>query len=229
MTKSITHDHLSPAFDRRLDNIRADCDRFAGLVSVALDGSIESLASLDANKALAVIKADRRINMHARETVMSAATVIALHQPVARDLRLLVGWIQMASHLERLADHAKNSAKRVLLMSKRDLKPMFHSELVALGQLCRVLLGGYLAAAQDADAEAAIKVWHEDEKVDEAFHRIMSKAYRGEHTAPSESLVHSVFIAKNLERTGDMVKNLAEVLCYQLTGENIEDESDEPD
>ena len=211
--------HINQAFDRHLNNLRTDFGLLLEMAEQSLAGCLRALATMNTEQALQVRNADRKINALYLEVASASATIIALHQPVARDLRLLVSRILMAGHLERLADHAKNIAKRIVRMKREGLTPVFHQELITLGGMSHKLFVDYIAASAADDLDAAIRVWHADDAIDEAYHLIMDRAYRGEHKGDIGSLVHSSFIAKNIERTGDMVKNLVEQFHYQVGGE----------
>jgi phosphate transport system protein len=158
-----------------------------------------------------------------RELDDRAITLIGKRQPMAQDLRAVVGAIRMAGDLERIGDLAKNIAKRVSAVgqSAAPIK-LAHgiegmSEMV-LGQVRGVI---ELYSARDADGLKALRT--DDEKIDVKYTAVFREllTYMMEDPRNITTCTHLLFCAKNLERIGDHVTNIAENAYYVVTGEQL--------
>ena len=158
-----------------------------------------------------------------RELDDRGITLIAKRQPMAQDLRAVVGAIRMAGDLERIGDLAKNISKRVSAVGQsaaplklsHGIKVM--SELV-LGQVHRVI---ELYVSRDADGLSALRT--DDEKIDVQYTAVFREllTYMMEDPRNITACTHLLFCAKNLERIGDHVTNIAENAYYVVTGEQL--------
>ena len=214
--------HINRAFDEQLGETSQLGGKLRDLARSALSGSREVLRDCDVARAVGIIEADTGINTVSGELINAAARTISLYQPVAGDMRRLVGWIQLSVEFERLADHAKNICKRICSLGKCEQKPMFHEQLNSLGEVVARQFAMLEGAWRDKDVSALIDTWRFDNKVDDAYHEIVSKAYGTEVLQSQKVLIMSLFIAKNLERIGDKISNIAEIYYYVIVGEAID-------
>lgn len=179
-----------------------------------------------------IAKKDDKINRLESEIIMSVANAIARHNPVAHDLHALMGSVKLAQEFERLADHAKNIGRRCSWLIKMDVDVAFKDEIVRMCDITSKMFQEFLSAETANDMKRLSDVWHMDDKVNDIYMSIMKKALDGEASDNSRILINTIFIAKNYERIGDKVKNLAEVVTYQQTGEivdfdSLDDDSDD--
>ncbi len=223
--------HINRAFDEHMGETLGLGQQLKGKAERALAGACAALRAFDRVLAKEIIDADPATNRLASELVVMAAKTISLHQPVARDMRLLVGWIQLSIEYERLADHAKNICKRICTLANENETPMFHEGLNRLGDLAVQQFAAYAAAEAAGDADAVVEVWRSDSAIDDAYRVIVRQAYAGDLLEPQHALIQSLFIAKNFERIGDKVCNLAEITRYVIAGEIIDlgDDQDRTD
>ncbi|MGI6639163.1 MAG: phosphate signaling complex protein PhoU [Desulfobulbus sp.] len=156
--------------------------------------------------------------------------LIALHQPVARDLRLLVVIIKINNELERIADLAVNIAKRVVTINKKkneEFTPIVDYTPMAAKALD--MLQTSLNALVTEDAELARRIFFMDEEVnalrDAAYQSVVGEIQLQPGNAAS--LINLYLISRHLERVGDRVKNIAEEVIYLVDGEIVRNLDDE--
>ncbi|TGV64940.1 phosphate signaling complex protein PhoU [Mesorhizobium sp. M00.F.Ca.ET.149.01.1.1] len=179
-------------------------------------------ALLETDNALAqrVVSDDTIMDARQRELDDRAITLIAKRQPMADDLRHVVGSIRMAGDLERIGDLAKNIAKRVgsvgISAAPRDLT---HS-IDSMAQLVLIQVQAVVQEYTVGDASALAKLRNDDERIDVKYTSVFREllTYMMEDPRNITACTHLLFCAKNLERIGDHVTNIAENAYYVLTG-----------
>ena len=214
--------HINRAFDEQLGETSHLGVRLRDMAHASLDGARGVLRSCEVGPAADIIDGDGDINAVSGQLINAAARTISLYQPVAGDMRRLVGWIQLSVEFERLADHAKNICKRICSLDKCGERPMFHDQLNGLGDVVAEHFSMLDAAWRNRDVSALIDTWRFDNRIDDAYHAIVKKAYGPEVLQPQSALIMSLFIAKNLERIGDKISNIAEIYYYVIVGETID-------
>ncbi len=155
--------------------------------------------------------------------------ILALHQPVARDLRMIVSVIKINSELERIADIAVNIAKRVITINRTTPKEYaftFNYRPMAAKTLEMIKVA--LDALVTEDAALARKIFLMDEEVDQernlAYKAVVAEIQN--NAQYSSSLINLYLIARHLERIGDRAKNIAEEVIYLVEGEIVRSSSD---
>jgi phosphate transport system protein len=197
-----------------------------GLAEKQVADSIDALARRDIESAQRVIAADPGIDMLQREIEDHAVLTIARRQPMAIDLRDIVGALRVSNDLERIGDLAKNIAKRVLALDgefhpTKLLRGVEHMSARVLAQLKEVL-----DSYAGHDLEKALAVWNGDKAVDamctSLFRELLT--YMMENPRNITFCIHLMFCAKNIERMGDHATNIAETVYYMIEGHAIVDQ-----
>ena len=215
-------DHIVKSFDSELTLLNEAITRMGQLSQTQLAGAIDALLLHDTAGAARVVREDFEVDELERETDARAIRVLALRQPIARDLREVLGVLRISIEFERICDFAANIAKRAIALSASSPDEWIN-ELAELGGLALKQLAAVAAAFQDRDANKAMQVWAQDEAIDDMHTGI----YRGlidwmkADAARVPSGAHLLFIAKNIERIGDHATNIAEAVYYLVTGENL--------
>jgi phosphate transport system protein len=177
---------------------------------------------MDLQAARAVIARDRQINLAQTELSSLVITTIATQAPVAGDLRYLISLSHVSYELERIGDHAAGVARQTIRLLTRDTDalPAMNAGLDRLGELASGTLHGVLLALSDLDEEAARRVAAEDDEMDREYHAFFSRTLERMRRDPLwvDSGAHLLFAAKNLERIGDRVTNIAEEVVFLSTG-----------
>jgi phosphate transport system protein len=216
-------DHTAKAFDLDLQELRKMIAEMGGLTERQIMESLGVLECHDAARARRVIAADLGIDALQREIEDKAVLTIARRQPMAVDLRELVGALRLCNDLERIGDLAKNIAKRAALLegeshALRVSRGLQHMGAVVLAQLKQVL-----DSFATHDLEKALAVWRDDEEIDALCISIFREllTYMLEDPRNITSCIHLLFCAKNIERIGDHATNVAETVYYLVEGRTI--------
>ena len=217
--------HIVSAFDEDLIQIQARISEMGGICEELLAKALDAVQGRDAAMARQVIERDRLLD--AMETTIEEGVVkiIALRQPVAADLRVLIAAMKIASTLERIGDLAKNIAKRAIpLSSARPLK--LTASIVRMGRQTLTQLSDVLNAHASRDVDLAVQIWNQDVEIDEMYNAIFREVvtYMVEDSRLIGAGAQLMFIAKNLERIGDHATQISEMVYYIVTGESLGDD-----
>ncbi|MFO7576862.1 MAG: phosphate signaling complex protein PhoU [Pelovirga sp.] len=183
-----------------------------------------SVALLSGDKAAAtqVMHRDDAIDQREIDLQEECFKLLALHQPVAVDLRFLVAVLKFNNDLERIADLAANIAKRTVgLADLGEINLVFDFEEMSL--VAQQMLHQALLALIDIDPEATASVFNLEKGLNR-LHKQNSNAIQqamGRHPEDAEALIHQLVISRNLERIGDLATNLAEEVIYVARGEIV--------
>lgn len=224
-------EHTVSAYDDDLKAIARMVTEIGGLAERAVGDSVAALTRLDLALAQRVIAGDKELDRLQREIEDKAILVIARRQPMASDLREIVGTMRIANDIERVGDLAKNIAKRVVAINgvfphKQLITGVEHLCEIALQQLKRVL-----DAYASQDDQAAGSVRQRDDEIDALYTSLFREllTYMMEDPRNLTFCIHLLFCAKNIERIGDHATNIAESVHYMVTGRSYEDERPKAD
>jgi phosphate transport system protein len=213
------NEHTVKVFDDELGQLRGLVAEMGGLAEEAIGKAIEALVRHDLQAAAAVVEGDKRIDALESEVERLAVQLIALRAPMADDLREVLAGMKIANVLERVGDHAKNIAKRVVDVEQaKHIEPL--SVLPAMAGVAADMLHDVLDAFAARDAALAETIGERDRAVDDFYNSIFRAlvTFMMENPASISQAAHLLFIAKNLERIGDQCTNLAEMVYYAATG-----------
>ena len=215
-------EHTVRSFSQDLEELTGDIARMGGLAEDMLSDAIQAIATRDLALAETVVARDPQIDALQVEVEKKILRLLALRQPLARDLRQTISALKIASELERIGDLAKSIAKRVKLVDK--IEPTAALKGVArMGKLVNAQLKRVLDAYSAQETDAANKVWTRDEEVDEHYQSLFREvvSYMIEDPRTISACAHLLFVAKNLERIGDHCTNIAEEVHFLVTGEQL--------
>jgi len=223
--------HTVRAYDDELDAITAELARMGGLAEAEVADAIRAIAKSDVNLATSVISRDAKLDVLDKEIERRAVRLIALRQPVAHDLRHTVAAMRISTNLERIGDLAKNIAKRALLIVDSEPLTPLTGSIERMGDLVVTRLKNVLDALASREVDQAISVWMNDHEVDEHYDAIFREllTYMMGDPRMITACAHLLFVAKNLERIGDHATNIAEVLHYEITGQELTEDRPKSD
>ena len=215
-------DHIVKSFDEELARLSDLINRMGGLAETQLEDSIEALQKRDSSLAEGAIEIDRVIDAHHAEVDELAIRLLALRQPMAADLRHIVTALKVAPIVERIGDYSKNVAKRTIALNQvPPVKPLF--TIPRMGRLVREMIKDVLDAFSNADVGMARDVWARDKEVDDMYDSLFREllTYMMEDARNITACTHLLFVARNIERIGDLATNVAELVHYQVEGEPL--------
>ncbi len=226
-----TNEHTTKAFDVDLQELTRMVAAMGGGVDRQLRGAIEALIRHDCDKGQRVVLADVMLDALQRDIELKAIATIATRQPMAVDLREVVAILRIVNELERIGDLAKNIAKRVPMLSNGDLPRQAGGGLNHMMGLAIDLLTEALDSFVSSDSAKATAVRHRDEEIDLMYTSLFREllTYMMEDSGTVTAGVHLLFCAKNIERIGDHVTNIAEAVYYMVEGHAFADERKKAD
>jgi phosphate transport system protein len=197
-----------------------------GLAERQIADALRALTDRDTDLAERVIATDPTIDAMQHDVEEKAVLTIARRQPMAVDLREIVGAMRVCNDLERIGDHAKHVAKRVVALDL-DLHPQRLIRGVEhMASLVLTLLKQVLDAYASRDLQTALAVWNGDEEVDALCTALFREllTYMMEDPRNITFCMHLMFCAKDIERIGDHATNIAETVYYIIEGRAIADQ-----
>ena len=205
-------------YNEQLAQLGAEIARLGGLVEAQIASAVDSMTRRDVAQASAVVAMDDRIDDLQAQIEQMTLSLIALRQPAAIDLRRAMAAMKISMQLERCGDLAKNIAKRGLVLAKGEAVTPFNRSIDRMGRLVVDRLKTVLDAYANQDIERAIQVWSRDEEVDEHYNAIFREllTYMMGDPRTITPCTHLLFVAKNIERSGDHCTNIAEVVYHMV-------------
>ena len=213
---------MTKHIERQIAHLKERILRVGTLVEEAISKSITALINRDVALAQRVMASDEEIDRMEVEVEEECLKILALYQPVAADLRLVVAVLKINNDLERMGDLAKNIAKRVSQLAggkPYELPP----EIRTMATQAQDMVKQCLDAVVSADPLLARQVREEDDAVDAARQRIQRRMMQGIKDDPEnvESLLRINSVSKHIERIADMATNVAEDVIYMVEGDIV--------
>ena len=209
-------------FTKELENIKKRILALGAIVEERVQMALKAIDTNDSDLAEKIIKSDYEIDEIEVEIEEECLKVLALHQPVAIDLRFIVAVIKINAELERIGDQAVNIAERVGVTAKREQLD-FYFDYATMGEKVQAMLKMSLDALIHLDYDVAFKVVLMDDEVDkikdEAYDKI--KKAMGENLDKVGYLINLLLISRHLERLADHTTNIAEQVVYLVEGDII--------
>ena len=212
-------------FHREVDQLKKRFMELGVLVEDRVRKACTVIENRDLILAAEIIHSDWEVDEMEIDIEEECLKILALHQPVARDLRLLVAVIKINSELERIADMAVSIAMRVQTISK-DPTLSFKIDYSPMSSAVQSMLKMSLDALVSENADLARQVFIEDDEVDAMHNQVYKKVVRQMNTEPGHAacLLNLYLLSRHLERIGDRATNIAEEVIYLVEGEIVRGE-----
>jgi phosphate transport system protein len=219
---SSTAEHIVKSYEQELKQLGNMLTEMGGIVENQVAMASEAIMTRDSTVASKVVEADPRVDAIERQVEQFVIRMLALRQPLAGDLRLIIAALKITGDLEGMGDYASNVAKRSIVLDQFPL-PYSLGGLAHMARLVQENLKTIIDAVGEQDAEKAVEVWRSDQAIDDLYNTIFREliTYMMEDPRNITPCTHLLFIAKNLERIGDHATNIAETLHYAVKGENL--------
>lgn len=224
-------EHTTRAFDSDLQELVRKIVDMGRSDDEQIANATEALLKRDTTLARRVIAADDLIDAKQRDIEEKAIATIALRQPMAVDLREIVGALRISNDLERVGDLAENIAKRVLLLTGEFRIEEVMLQLQRMVQLARDQLKQVLQSYERRDVAGALDVWRKDQEIDALNNSLFREllTYMMEDPRNIAFCTHMLFCAKNIERMGDHATNIAETVYYTVEGRALPEQRPKAD
>ena len=227
----MTKDHIVKDFNEelsQLDNLLAE---MGGLCEAQLSKAMEAMVKRDVDLASAVIEGDRRIDDLEKQVDSLAINLIALRQPMAADLRMIIASLKVANNLERVGDYAKNIGKRTIALSKVPVIANTANSIERMSTMVEGMIKNALDALINRDSQRAKDVRISDQEVDQMHSSLFKEllTFMAEDPESISTCTQLLFIAKNLERVGDHMNSVAEQIVFIVECDILDDERPKKD
>ncbi len=216
-------EHIVKSYDEELEQLNNTLIEMGGLAEAQIESAVQALITRDPELAQIVIDGDDKVDDLNYEVDNQAMRLLALRQPMARDLRNVVAALKISSDLERIADYATNMARRSIALSETPpVKPVH--VVPRMARLVMAMMKNVLDAYVEDDVDKALAVWQADEEVDEMYASLFREllTYMMEDPRRITPCTHVLFIAKNVERIGDHLTNISETIYFLVHGERLQ-------
>jgi phosphate transport system protein len=216
--------HTITAFDDDMDEIRGLIAEMGARAEAAVIAAMKALREHDTDTAATIRAEDKIIDVLETEVERLVVRTIALRAPMADDLRELIAALKMSAVIERIGDYAKNIAKRVPQMNGK-IPSSALEQLGRMGEIVVEMIRTAMDAYAKRDVDLARAVTVRDDVVDQLNKDLFVDfvAYVVKNPENATEVAHLLFTAKNLERIGDHTTNVAQMIYFTETGENLPD------
>ena len=206
-------------FHDELSELTKQVLHMGGLVESALDRSLAALLDRDTALAREVIDGDEKVDELELDVEERCLDLLALHQPVARDLRYITGILKINSDLERMADLAGNIAERAEVLSQVPPLP-FRPDISRMAAIVKQMVREGLDAFVRRDVNLALRVWSRDDEADRLFRELLGESIQFMRDNPDRigETMHLTGAIRNLERVADHATNIAEDVIFMAEG-----------
>ncbi len=219
-------EHIVKSFDEDLEQLDHMIAEMGGLCETQLSEAVDALVRRDPELAEKVVAGDKKIDALEQDIDAFAVRLLALRQPVAEDLRMVIAALKVSGNLERVGDYAKNVAKRAITISQGERIGSGDSTIARMARIVQGMIKNVLDAYVARDAELAHDVRLRDEEVDQLHSSLFREllTYMMEDPRNITTCTHLLFIAKNVERIGDHITSVAEQTIFRVSGVAPEEE-----
>ena len=217
------HEHISGSFGDELEGVKNKLLEMGGLAEQQIKMAIEALNNDDKSASKAVISRDELVNEFEINIDEDTSRIIALRQPAASDLRLVISVTKISTDLERIGDEAVKIARQVKTLRKEARSRTNYAEIKMIGERVSNMLRAALDAFTRLDPQAALDVKTEDKLVDKDFAAALDnmRVLMAEDASMIKSILCEIWVLKALERIGDHACNIAEQVIFLDRGIDV--------
>ena len=211
------------AYHRDLHKLKEEILNMGNIVGRTMGDAVLSLKNRDVELAQKVIDMDKEIDALDHSIEDNCMRLLALQQPMARDLRLIISVLKMSIDLERMGDLALEIAVITkMTASVPPIKPLI--DIPRMSEICQDMLKNTMIAFENKDVELAEQVARRDDEIDALFDQVRREliSFMIEDPKKITGAQHLTFVARYLERIGDHITNLSESVVFMVTGERVE-------
>jgi phosphate transport system protein len=215
-------EHRHQKLDLELSDLRARVDQMGRIVVEQIETALQCLRDHDVQRTRVIIESDLNVNRMDIDLEEACLQFMALHQPVARDLRFITAVMKITTELERIGDRVVDLCDAVHDRADRDSGVESHAEISRMGALATAMVRDSMTAFIQADTALAKRVFHQDKDFDALysaeFASLMASAKDPEKITLATKLA---FFSKDLNEISEHATNIAEVVMFMVDGKEI--------
>lgn len=216
-------DHISRDFNSDLERVRSKVMQMGGLVEQQLRDAVKALLEGDSALAEQVAQQDRDVNELEMAIDLECSEILALRQPAATDLRLVLAILKIITDLERMGDEAEFIARAAISLASKEPIGKGRSQIEHLAKRVKKMVASSLDAFARMDEATIKKLEKKDAKVDADYEALIRQSitYMMEDPRTISRVIDLMWVARALERIGDHAKNIAEYVVFLVEGKDI--------
>ena len=220
---SVTGRHISRKYDEALEDVRTSVLAMGGLVEEQITNALTALEEFDSEIGEQVVRDDYKINRLEVQIDEECTRIIALRQPAASDLRLIIAIIKTITDLERMGDEAEKIGRTAIRLAGNAPRRIRYAGVRNLGRHVQQMAQQALDAFARLDVEAAVAIAREDKTVDLEYAACMRElvTYMMEDPRRISEVLDMLWCARALERIADHAKNIGEYIVFLVKGKDI--------
>ena len=220
---SVTGRHIFRKYDEELEEVRTSVLAMGGLVEEQITSALAALAEFDSEIGERVVRDDYKINRLEVQIDEECTRILALHQPAASDLRLVIAIIKTITDLERMGDEAEKIGRTAIRLAGGAPRRMRYAGVRNLGRHVQQMVHQALDAFARLDVESAVDIAREDKTVDLEYAACMRElvTYMMEDPRRISEVLDMIWCARALERIADHAKNIGEYIVFLVKGKDI--------
>lgn len=221
--KELTTDHISQQFNQELEMLRQHFLTMGGVVETQVEDAVQALLEANGELAEEVREKDASVNQLDGLIDEECTRILAIRQPAATDLRMILSISKAVSELERIGDEAKKIASLSLTLMGEGETHRGYVEISRIGQMVSKMINQSLDAYARLDIELAIKVAKKDRKVDKEYETALRSlvTYMMEDPRNISSIMNVIWVLRSLERIGDHARHTCQHLIYMIKGVDV--------
>ena len=219
---------MTKHFQNELDRLKKKLLTLSAIVEESVEKAVRSISNRDVQLAREVIENDRSIDLLEVEVEEECLKVLALHQPVAVDLRFVVAVLKINNDLERIGDLAVNIAERSSYLGQKEPIEM-PFDFATMEKKTRLMLEKAIDSLIQMNLEVAREVGAADDEIDAINREMYDQVAKGIRNSPDQAdrLIHCLSISRHLERIADYATNIAEDVIYMIEGQIVRHQPEE--
>ncbi|GAB3486932.1 phosphate signaling complex protein PhoU [Marinomonas epiphytica] len=221
--KELASDHISQQFNKELEALRQHFLTMGGVVEQQVQNAVQALMDANVDLAEQVTEQDTMVNQLDGLIDDECNRILAIRQPAASDLRMIVSISKAVGELERMGDEAKKIARLTVNLADEGESPRGYVEINRIGQMVSKMIHDTLDAYARLDIDAAIQVAKRDRNVDQEFNAAMRSliTYMMEDPRSISKVMNVIWVLRSLERIGDHARHSCQHLIFMVKGVNV--------
>ncbi|MYM63813.1 phosphate signaling complex protein PhoU [Pseudomaricurvus sp. HS19] len=223
MDKLHLDQHISQQFNADLEELRTQVLELGGIVEQQTVDALTAVINADGELAEKVLATEEEVDLRELRLDEACTQVLARRQPAASDLRMVLAVARITRDLERMGDEADKVAKMAIYLVEDGAAPRGYVELRNIGNIVHQMVITALDAFARFDVDLAVKVAHEDSKVDQEYKTAMRElaTYMMEDPRSISRVMNIIWALRSLERIGDHARNIAEHVIFLVRGLDV--------
>ncbi len=215
--------HISHQYDDDLESLRSRVLNMGGLVEKQVENALLAFTKSDSSLADEVATSDYKVNAMEVTIDEECTQLIALRQPAASDLRLVMTIIKTITDLERIGDEAEKIGRHAVKLATVERTPTYFLEVKHMGERVRKMLHDSLDAFARMDTNAALTIAQGDREINDEYDALVRQliTHMMEDPRAIKRALRVMWCARSLERIGDHAKNICEYIIYTVAGTDI--------